>query len=90
MLTWDLSSNRAAHFGLAVFEQLDECGYEVARNHLVIHSFCNFLEPICHHVSHSPALVLEQTPQCTQEYAVAALLLFWHSLGDRDEHVDSE
>jgi hypothetical protein len=48
------------------------------------------LEAICDHVAHSPALVLEQTPQSSQEHTVTRLLFLGHCLGDGDEDVNGQ
>lgn len=48
------------------------------------------LEPVCHHVSHPPALVLEEAAQSTQQHTVARLLLLRHCFGDRNENIDGQ
>jgi hypothetical protein len=36
-----LSSNGSSHFGLGVFEELDESGYKIAADNLVVDSLGN-------------------------------------------------
>ena len=50
----------------------------------------HLLKAVCDHVSHSPALVLKQTPQRSQQDTVTRLLLLGHCLRDRNEDVDGE
>ena len=38
--TWNLPRNRAANFGLGVFEHLDECGDQVSVDDLFVDGFC--------------------------------------------------
>jgi hypothetical protein len=104
--TWNLSCDRTANLCLGIFQELYECGYKVAVDHLLVDGFGNLphvspshvpdaprpylLESICHHVAHSPALVLEQTSQSGQEHAVTRLLFLGHRLRDRDEDVHGQ
>lgn len=48
------------------------------------------LKPVCHHISHPPTLVLEETSQSAQQNSVARLLFFRHRLGDRNEDIHSQ
>jgi len=50
----------------------------------------HLLKSVCYHIPHPPALVLEQTPQRSQENTMARLLLLGYRFGDRDEDVDSQ
>jgi hypothetical protein len=75
MLTWNLSCDRTANLCLGIFQKLYKSGYKVAVDHLLVDGFGNLphvspshvpdasrpylLKSICHHVAHSPALVLE-------------------------------
>jgi hypothetical protein len=75
IFTWNLPRNRTANFSLGVFQQLDESGNKVSVDNLFIDGFGNLplvslshvsnaawlylFESVCHHVAHSPALVLE-------------------------------
>jgi hypothetical protein len=59
----NLPSNRAADLRLCVLEKLDESWYKVAVDNFLIDSLCDLLESIRDHVTHPPALVLEQAAQ---------------------------
>jgi len=47
-------------------------------------------ELVRNHVSNPPALVLEQTPQSSQQYTMTRLLLLRNDLGDSDQDLDSQ
>lgn len=48
------------------------------------------LESVSNHVSHSPALVLYETPQGCEQDAVAGLLLLRNNFGDGNQDLDGE
>jgi hypothetical protein len=50
----------------------------------------NLFKPVGYHVPDSPALVLDQVSQRSQQDAVAGLLLLGHALGNGDKNLHGE
>jgi hypothetical protein len=74
----NLSGNSSPDLRLAVFQELHESGHKISCYNLIIYCFCdlqkvsqyssaeyptNLFESVSHHVSDTPALVFNQTPQ---------------------------
>jgi len=50
----------------------------------------DLLKPVCHHIPHPPALVLEQASQSCKKDAMARLLLLRHRLRNSDEDIHGQ
>lgn len=90
MYTWYLSSNCAPNFGLGVLQELDKRRDKIPCNDFFVDGLGNLLEAIRNHISHSPALVVEEVSEGSDEDGVTGLLFLWHGLCDGDQHLHSQ
>src|ERR1035438_8646740 len=63
--------------------------FAICRTSANIHAFAystNLFKSVGHHVSDTPALVFNQTPQRRKKDAMTRLLLFWHNFCDGDQY----